>query len=292
MNGASGLVANLWLVSGGEWTGGDTVPIASTSFAIGISHNGKDGTGKFCTHGKGVVLMADALLGTNGNGTGTATAMEMAIGHQLVWVSDSTGNASMVLGSTATGNSAMGMYARAGGMTFEDLRSGNSPLFRVSSPSPACRRATTSRQRQIPLDFHPFSARKAADTSITMQLASKGSGAVNLISNGVIAFSASAPSASDVNYIQATPNTAGLPPILSAQGSDASITMQLASKGSGAVNLISNGVIAFSASAPNASDVNYIQATSRSRWTSTHSQRARLRRVYHHAAGQQGGRCR
>ncbi len=69
-------------------------------------------------------------------------------------------------------------------------------------------------------------------------LAAKGSGAVVLQGNGVSSLVAQAASGSDVNYLQVSANVTGAAPILSVQGADANIALQLTPKGNLPVTVI------------------------------------------------------
>jgi hypothetical protein len=65
--------------------------------------------------------------------------------------------------------------------------------------------------------------------------------------------------ASAVNFGQVTGNVTGSRPIISAQGSDSNIGLNLASKGNRAITLLTNAVTAFDVLSP-ASGVNYLTA--------------------------------
>ena len=88
-----------------------------------------------------------------------------------------------------------------------------------------------------------------SDAAIGLDLAAKGSGTIALLSNGANSLVASNP-ASAVNNVQASGAASGGAPHLSAQGSEANIAVQLAAKGTGAVQLLTRGAVGFELSAP------------------------------------------
>jgi len=65
-----------------------------------------------------------------------------------------------------------------------------------------------------------------------------------------------APTTSAVNYVQVTGNATTSRPVISAQGSDANIGLQLASKGNRSISLLTNSVTSLDVLSP-ASGVNY-----------------------------------
>jgi phosphotransferase system HPr-like phosphotransfer protein len=77
-------------------------------------------------------------------------------------------------------------------------------------------------------------AANGADANIPLALASKGTGTLRLQARSGTSFEVSA-AATPVNYLRATGTAAGGQPQLSAQGSDANITLQLAPKGTAPV---------------------------------------------------------
>lgn len=111
---------------------------------------------------------------------------------------------------------------------------------------------------------NPPSIRAAgSDTNISMFVHSKGTGVAGFVSNGVTAFQSIA-ATSAVNYVQANATATGVGVIVSAQGSDTNIALNLNAKGTGTVFQKTNAgsQISFAVSPSGTSDVNYVQATS------------------------------
>jgi hypothetical protein len=101
-----------------------------------------------------------------------------------------------------------------------------------------------------------------SDTNIGTSFATKGTGAHAFYTNGfgsvgfVIAHTASA-----VNYLQVTGGATGGNPVLSAQGSDTNINMEIRSKGTGVLALYTNSSNLQFLVGHTASAVNYLQVT-------------------------------
>lgn len=89
---------------------------------------------------------------------------------------------------------------------------------------------------------NPFMRSEGTDTNIAMGFTSKGAGAIYFQTNlGVSNQFVVTHTASTVNWLQATGNTTGNGPVLSAQGSDTNINLTLTPKGTGSVNV--NGTL-------------------------------------------------
>lgn len=110
-----------------------------------------------------------------------------------------------------------------------------------------------------------------SDANIGLTIASKGNSNILLESRGAIVFSTGTSTASDVNYVLGVSNSTGNAPILSAQGTDTNIILQVQGKGTGGVAVQGTGTNN-SASAgyvgeliksviPNASAVSFSNAT-------------------------------
>lgn len=101
----------------------------------------------------------------------------------------------------------------------------------------------------------PSLSAKGSDTNINLNLLSKGTGSVVLLSNNAVALTASS-AVSAVNYIGIGATATGVGPTITATGTDSDIYLQLISKGNAGVVLQSNGAAVLNAANP-ASPVNY-----------------------------------
>ena len=98
-------------------------------------------------------------------------------------------------------------------------------------------------------------------STTTINIGSAVSGALGNISMGNSGTQfLVAPTTSAVNYVQVTGNATTSRPVISAQGSDANIGLQLASKGNRSISLLTNSVTSLDVLSP-ASGVNYISVT-------------------------------
>ena len=77
----------------------------------------------------------------------------------------------------------------------------------------------------------PFLTSQGTDPNIALGISSKGAGIVGLYTNGGIGQLVAAHTASAVNYVQVTGAVTGGPPVISAQGSDATIALLYGAKG-------------------------------------------------------------
>jgi hypothetical protein len=80
-----------------------------------------------------------------------------------------------------------------------------------------------------------------ADADVSVGMGAKAAGAVRFFTNTSTEQMRVSNTTSAVNYVQMTGNSTGNPPIISAQGSDANITLSLASKSGGSIRFTSNG---------------------------------------------------
>jgi hypothetical protein len=98
--GLAGVTADIWLGAGGE-TAQQSSPISitNTAAAVGILANGTATNPAFFD--KGIVIGANAIAGDDGS-TGTAIAMQMAKGHEIQWVYDTTETRGAFIRSDAT----------------------------------------------------------------------------------------------------------------------------------------------------------------------------------------------
>ena len=83
----------------------------------------------------------------------------------------------------------------------------------------------------------PVLAAKGSDTNVGLGLASQGTGAVQLRTNGTVVALEAAHTASAVNYPRVTGGATGAGVTLSAQGSDSNIDLALMAKGTGGIGL-------------------------------------------------------
>ena len=88
----------------------------------------------------------------------------------------------------------------------------------------------------------PFLFATGTDTNVSGRMTSKGIGSLTFMTNGgsQIQFNVSH-TASAVNYVQVTGNVTTSPPIISAQGSDATVAMLYRTKGNGVNHSFQNG---------------------------------------------------
>jgi hypothetical protein len=109
----------------------------------------------------------------------------------------------------------------------------------------------------------PFLTVDGSDTNPSLGLSSKGSGAVQLFTNSNATEQMRVShTASAVNYVQVTGAATGVPPVISAQGSDTNIHLTLQSKGSNGVRLSTSGASNIQAFVSHtASAVNFLQLT-------------------------------
>jgi hypothetical protein len=145
---------------------------------------------------------------------------------------------------TATGQTSLGGVA-------------GSESMRVVSP------LVTGTFVQVQSESSSFAGFRATGSNAnnTLGFVSRGSGTVSFYTNNSTSneqFRVS-PTASAVNYVQVTGNVTGSRPVVSAQGSDANIGLNLASKGNRSISLLTNSVTAFDVLAP-VSSVNYLTA--------------------------------
>ncbi len=129
--------------------------------------------------------------------------------------------------STLSLNAAGGAVAIAGA-------SGNESLLVAPGQTGGDYATLTGLASGVGVSLHASSTMAASN----LFLAAKGSGAVVLQGNGVSSLVAQAASGSDVNYLQVSANVAGAAPILSVQGADANIALQLTPKGNLPVTVI------------------------------------------------------
>lgn len=85
------------------------------------------------------------------------------------------------------------------------------------------------------------------DTNVGMSITAKGTGAIALQANSGVGVIVAPPATPPVNYMQVAPSVAGSPLVVSAQGTDADIDMQIQAKGAGRVRF---GTRTASADAP------------------------------------------
>ena len=235
---AVGLVVNEWLSAGSNEWAGTGIPINPTSMAIGIiSYKNNNQASRFVQHGKGIVFASDALLGTTGDGNGSACAMQMAYGHELRWIYDIDEDESLVIGSLATGNFAMRIYGRTGGIFFENINS-DSVEFVIATGGGNATTVNYFQSNSAVTGSSPILQATGTDVNIPATIASQGSGSVKLVSNGVLAFAARSTSASAVNYVLAAPATTGNPPFLVAEGTDTNVPLLFQGRGTGTVLII------------------------------------------------------
>jgi hypothetical protein len=83
----------------------------------------------------------------------------------------------------------------------------------------------------------PGLSAKGSDTNVGTFLASQGTGAVELRTNGTVVALQASHTASGVNYARVAPGATGGPVTLSAQGSDTNIDLALMAKGTGGIGL-------------------------------------------------------
>ncbi|MDE2514560.1 MAG: hypothetical protein KGL12_00900 [Rhodospirillales bacterium] len=89
--------ATLWLASGDP-----SVSCGDASVAIGIiSNSGVSGTGRYS---KGIVIDANAIMGTTASSPGASCAIALASGHQAQWFSSSGVVATSITSVATTGN--------------------------------------------------------------------------------------------------------------------------------------------------------------------------------------------
>jgi hypothetical protein len=109
--------------------------------------------------------------------------------------------------------------------------------------------------------FVEFRAAGTTSSNNSLGFISRGTGAIGFFTNNSTSTQQFrvAPTASAVNYVQVTGNVTTSRPVISAQGSDANIGLNLASKGNRSISLLTNSVTAFDVLAP-ASSVNFFTA--------------------------------
>lgn len=81
---------------------------------------------------------------------------------------------------------------------------------------------------------------QSSASSASINIESKGSDVVRLRSNGSAAFQAYNPTSSSVNYVQVDGSITGSPVVVSAQGTDANINLQIQAKGTGVISAMNN----------------------------------------------------
>jgi hypothetical protein len=104
-----------------------------------------------------------------------------------------------------------------------------------------------------------IAAAQGGDTNVALSLRSKGSAAVQIAPNAILAFEALA-GATQANYLRANGAVAAGKVSLQALGSDTNVGFDISAKGTGVLGLQSNGGYALVVTNP-AAAVNYLQAT-------------------------------
>jgi hypothetical protein len=110
----------------------------------------------------------------------------------------------------------------------------------------------------------PTISAQGSDTNIDLSLTTKGTGAVNLNTGNGLAFRASQTylTGTSVNYFDVSGRQTGLGPILSVNGSDTDVRMNLTAKGTGSIGFYTNLANTLQMQiTPTASAVNYVQVT-------------------------------
>ena len=102
---------------------------------------------------------------------------------------------------------------------------------------------------------------QGSDTNISLTISAKGTGVLDLRTGATVVQMRVAHVASAVNYLEASGAATGGAPVLAAKGSDTNVGLGLASQGTGAVQLRTNGTVVALEAAHTASAVNYPRVT-------------------------------
>ncbi len=218
---------------------------------------------------RGVGAAANVSLGISSQGSGALqfytnnTAQEQfRIAHtgSAVNYLQLTGGATTVgptITFTGSDTNVNGLYNTKGTGSHTFYTGGN-PQFFVAATASAVNyvEATGAGTGAVPGFFA-----RGSDTNVSFGYRSKGSGGHFFYSDGGsnVQF-AVARTASAVNYLQVTGGAIGVQPVLSAQGSDTNIPLQINTKGTGNLAVVTGGGVQFNIS-NTASAVNYVQAT-------------------------------
>ncbi|HYF09288.1 MAG TPA: glycosyl hydrolase family 28-related protein, partial [Acetobacteraceae bacterium] len=185
---------------------------------------------------------ADANIGLDLAGKGTGTVALQANGANAVVASNPAGAVnSVILSGAATGGrvsvAAQGSDANVGltlaskgtgSVQLHTRKASGLELAAPGTPVNSLRVNAAASGGRIGL------VAQGSDTNVGMDVAGKGTGTVALQANGANGLVVTNP-ASTVNNVQVSGAAAGAAPQIAAQGSDANVTLQLAGKGTGAV---------------------------------------------------------
>ncbi len=220
-NGANAVVAsnpasavNSVLVSGAATAGRVSVAAQGSDTNVGMNLTGK-GTGTVALQ----VNSASSLVATN-----PASAV-----NNLQASGSATGVAPQLSAQGTDTNIALQLAAKGTGAV--QLMTRNAVGFELSAPGTPI---NSLRVNAAATGGRIGVVAQGTDTNIGMDVASKGTGTVALQANGASALVATNP-VSAVNNVQVSGSTTGTATLISAQGTDANVTLQLAGKGTGTV---------------------------------------------------------
>ena len=223
-------------VSGETYANGNFYASGSAVVGVGITA----GTGTFGTTSVSGTLTATSTLTLGGSTTGTAN-----FGNSIT-----TANISMGTGQT-TGTLTLGGTATTGTLTVGQSTGAQTLNLGTGATTNGTTKAVN------------IGTAGVSGSTTTINIGSAVSGALGNISMGNSGTQfLVAPTTSAVNYVQVTGSVTGVPPVISAQGSDTNVHLTLLSKGSNGIRLSTAGASNIQAFVSHtASAVNYVQVT-------------------------------
>lgn len=216
--------------------GGDSslgAPTNPSSHALLIYKNGH-------TWNTGIVFDAEGITGTDGV-SGFGNAIKMARGHVINWMYDDGGAGLTGFDLTSVVDDATAkqtLYASNDGTSV--LNNSSLAVFKVAKVAGS---VTGSIGVVASTSASPYLEVEGSATNINFDFATKGTGEFRFNTNSSAKQFEIVHTASAVNWLRLTGAATGNPPTLSSQGSDTNIGLNLASKGTGSVNLFGNSAI-------------------------------------------------
>jgi hypothetical protein len=196
----------------------------------------------------GILFGSNALVGSDGT-NGTAEAIAMGKGHALNWYAGSS-----ILGATvrsdvtAVSGHDVGIVFSNDTISFQATASASSvPILSLVRDTVSAGGVNYLTLTSARTNTNPTFQAAGSDTNVGIAIKSKGTGVVQFFTNGGEAFRVAANPASAVNFVQAVGSATGSAVVVSAQGSDTNIDLQLSAKGTG---LLKTGYASTSATTP------------------------------------------
>lgn len=209
--GASGTTAGYWCGVGGETLQSGTPATAYVSVGIALVNTASSDS--FSRFNKGFVFGANSIAGTDGF-TGTGVAMEMAKGHELVWIysSGTNANGGKIRSDCNSATQQSRVIFENGSLSVKGVRSADLTtevnLFKVLTNTNAenyliASTGTTGGAAGLLTD--------GSDTNIDIKIQPKGTGVIDYIKNATTAAATTSFSATHTLQIKANGTTYYIP---------------------------------------------------------------------------------